>query len=269
MNMKQMLRGMAPRVYNAFSEARLAVRDRFATSSEIVRLPSGLEVEIHGFADRCIYDEIFVGGEYDQAIDLVIRSGEESPLILDLGANVGYFGLRFADRWLQARAVPFTIVGFEGSPETHTELQRRAGQPLLAGHCHYHLGLVGQRSGQAYMSSDRYHFKRAIVESQSASAIGIPFRDIEELLPPGQRIGLLKADIEGAEESFISEYPELLRRTDIAIFEFHHDRCNVDRAFALLADAGLTSVWSRHRESENQSYGLFSNTGRVSTPLGA
>jgi FkbM family methyltransferase len=264
MNVKRMLRSAVPEVYRALSEARLRVRDRFSTSPETVLLPSGLRIEVHGFADRCIYDEVFVGGEYDQAIDLVIDRVAEPPTILDLGANVGYFGLRFADRWFQARkAFPFTIVGVEGSPETHAELQRRADQSLLSGLYRYHLGLVGQRSGQGYMSSDSYHFKRAIVDRSAASAIRIPFVDVETLLPERSRVALLKVDIEGAEESFIRAYPELLRRTEVAVFEFHHDKCNVDRALEILAEAGLTRVWSLQRGVENQSYGLFTNTAQV------
>ena len=53
------------------------------------------------------------------------------------------------------------------------------------------------------------------------------------------RVDLLKCDIEGAEELFLRNYPELLRRMHRAVFEFHHAQCDVPHCRDLLAQAGL------------------------------
>ncbi len=263
--MKQIIKTAAPGLYDALSEARQRVRDRLFPTSETVTLPSGLRADIHGFADRCMYDDIFVAGEYDRAITLAVTAAPEPSVILDLGANVGYFGLRAADRWIQAcgPAASFLIVGFEGSPEVHADLERRLDQPLLAGKCYYHLGLVGQRTGKAFISHEAYHFKRAIVASPSRAASSVDYLDVEQLVAPDTRIRLLKSNIEGAEGPFIEGYRGLLTRVDVAVFQFHHDNCDVDLAVQRLHEAGLVTVEQRTRDINNQSYGVFANPAFV------
>jgi hypothetical protein len=49
----------------------------------------------------------------------------------------------------------------------------------------------------------------------------------------------MKCDIEGSEESFIANYPDVLSRTERAVFEFHPRFCDVARCVELLASAGL------------------------------
>jgi hypothetical protein len=56
------------------------------------------------------------------------------------------------------------------------------------------------------------------------------------------RIALLKCDIEGAEELFLSTYPDLLSRVDTAVVELHHQFCSPVRCRELLAQAGLKRV---------------------------
>jgi FkbM family methyltransferase len=259
--MKQMIRAAAPGLYETLSDTRQRLRDRLFPSSRTVTLQSGLRAEIRGFADRCMYDDIFVNGEYDRAIDLAVRGAAPGSVALDLGANVGYFGVRFADCWLQAHGpdADFLVVGFEGSPGNYAELMRRVDQPMLAGRCQYHRGLVGRRRGEAHMSAEAYHFKRAIVEAPTAASEAIPFLDVAERLPADRRVRLLKSNIEGAEGPFIEEYPDLLRRIDVAVIQFHHDRCDVPLALRRLADAGLAPVELRDRGINQQSYGIFAN----------
>ena len=81
---------------------------------------------------------------------------------------------------------------------------------------------------------------RAAVGDGSRFGASVPFVDLDTLLPPGERIALLKCDIEGAEEIFLENYPQLFSRVDRAVFELHYDRCNVDRCVDLLDQAGLT-----------------------------
>ncbi|MBA2432136.1 MAG: hypothetical protein H0V56_08480 [Chthoniobacterales bacterium] len=41
------------------------------------------------------------------------------------------------------------------------------------------------------------------------------------------------------EELFLRNYGNLLRRVDRAVFELHHDKCDVPNCRRLLAEAGL------------------------------
>ena len=51
--------------------------------------------------------------------------GHDRPLVVDLGANGGFFALRFADLWCRARAnQAFSLVAVEGAPRTYAQLER-------------------------------------------------------------------------------------------------------------------------------------------------
>ena len=52
-------------------------------------------------------------------------------------------------------------------------------------------------------------------------------------------INLLKCDIEGSEELFFDSYPQLLRRVDLIVVEFHPHLNDVSRCRRLLSGAGL------------------------------
>jgi hypothetical protein len=53
------------------------------------------------------------------------------------------------------------------------------------------------------------------------------------------RLNLIKCDIEGAEEIFIPNYPELLRKTDAIVVEFHHTGIDYEQCLRSLKEAGL------------------------------
>jgi hypothetical protein len=68
----------------------------------------------------------------------------------------------------------------------------------------------------------------------------VDYVDLDQVLGPG-RIDLLKCDIEGAELTFLQNYPQLLQRTDVSVFEFHDDRCDAKECIALLRAAGFVN----------------------------
>lgn len=208
-------------------------------------LGSGLRVEVRNRADWMLFNDIFVEGEYDPAISLVLADRRESPLVLDLGANVGYFSLRFADRWLRDRGGPadLRIFAVEAVPSLVREYERRLGQPRLEGRVSCRSGLAGRRTGEASVTLRRFHAMGSIVRtSRWTSRLRAPYLDLERLLPPGEPIALLKCDIEGAEEELLETYPDLLRRVEHAVFELHPGVCDVSRCLALLEAAGLAPV---------------------------
>lgn len=208
------------------------------------RLETGIHLKVRNRVEWIIYNDIFVEGEYAPAIDRLLDSASPNPLVLDIGGNVGLFAQYLAHRWRLKHGTdnppPFRLVGFEGTPETHRELLTRLDQPTLRENATYHRGLVGQRSGEGYISTSFFHGSNSIMGQRSRFGASVPFIDVEAVLPPDDRIALLKCDIEGAEELFLENYPNLLKRVDCAVFELHYTRCDVDRCVALLAEAGLT-----------------------------
>jgi FkbM family methyltransferase len=205
-------------------------------------LPSGVSVAITNASDWAIYNELFVDGEYDDAIRTVTTSDAVDPLVLDLGGNVGYFALRFADLWWRARGdQPFRMVSVEGSPRTYAQLARHLAQPQLAGRCVPCHGLVGRRTGSASISTSTFSGLNSTRTRQSFSRAEVPFVDLDALLPAATQIALVKCDIEGAEELFLETYPSLLRRVAVLVVEFHPELNNVGRCRGVLHEAGLVN----------------------------
>jgi FkbM family methyltransferase len=187
-------------------------------------LASGHRVEIASRADWCVFNDLFVEGEYDRAIQDTLDSlgGTQQATVVDLGANVGFFTLRFLDRWQRAGrpGAGLHCILIEGSAATFAELQRRsaawseAGVQLTLLH-----GLAGERHGVARVVSDVSHLGTHVAPAQSRG--GVAYLDLDQVVTPGP-IALLKCDIEGSEHALLRNYPALLARTARAVFEFHH-----------------------------------------------
>src|SRR3984885_479215 len=61
-------------------------------------LDSGLTVKVASKGEWWIYNDIFVNGEYDVPIQAALDTSSARPfVVLDLGANVGYFAFRVID----------------------------------------------------------------------------------------------------------------------------------------------------------------------------
>ncbi len=227
-----------------------AIRQARARSRQLVRwsgrelnhtLTCGIRVSITSASDWAVYNEVFVDGEYDGAIHTVVASSVARPLVVDLGANVGYFALRFVDLWCRERASePFELISVEGAAHTYAQLQRHLEQPAIAGRCVARHGLVGQRTGSAWISTSALTGMNSIRTRQSFSRTEVPFVDLERLLP-SRPISLLKCDVEGAEEMFCESYPDLLRRVATLVIELHPQITDENRCRDLLGDAGLVN----------------------------
>jgi FkbM family methyltransferase len=141
---------------------------------------------------------------------------------------------------LQAGRTDFRVTMVEGSPSTYPELLERLGanKALLGEKVTAVHGLAGNRTGEGQIVQGVAHGENTIFGETSGGA-RVPFLDLEKLTGSWRRIDLLKCDIEGAEEIFLGNYPDLLAKTDRAVFEFHHDKCDIPHCRQLLAEAGL------------------------------
>lgn len=208
-------------------------------------LPSGILIRVLSYTDWMIYNDIFVDGEYDEAINHVLsasRDDTRGACILDLGGNVGFFTLRLADLFLRGGQQNFNVIVVEGSPSTSTELCERLqwNEALLGRRVTVVNGLAGHRTGTGRIAEGESHGENTLFSTARAKT-SVPFVDLDHLVVAWERIDLLKCDIEGTEEMFLRNYPDLLRKTSRAVFEFHHDKCDIELCHRLLAEAGLKS----------------------------
>lgn len=210
------------------------------------KLRSGLTVKVQSMGEWWIYNDIFVDGEYDLAIEKARRraldqSGKSRLFtVLDLGANVGYFTFRLLDL-IEGNHLDVTMV--EGSPKNFAELTARieaaeiqpAEKALIC-------GLAGQRNGTAFIRESAIHVKSTVTDPAIAKGTEVPFADLDQVMRSKTVIDLLKCDIEGSELTFVSNYPDLLRKVQTAIFELHHEQCDTKEAVRLLSALGFSET---------------------------
>jgi FkbM family methyltransferase len=208
------------------------------------QLRSGITVRVASQGEWWTYNDIFVNHEYDAAIETALssRALDQPFVVLDLGANIGYFLLRVLDLISQNQEPPFRcdVTLVEGSPSNFKTLQDRLAAQQLD-HIDYRLvhGLVGARSGQGVINESALHVKNTIMQGPARRGTPVEFVDLCKVMAGRENVDLLKCDIEGAEQSFIENYPDLLRRVNTAVFELHHGMCETARCLRMLSDLGF------------------------------
>jgi FkbM family methyltransferase len=207
-------------------------------------LQSGIVLKVASKGEWWTYNDIFVNHEYDFSIQEALKSHSSvHPFtILDLGANVGYFSLRVIDLMRQdsPQGLEADITLVEGSPTNYQELERRLGsQPLSPARTRLIHGLVGLRNGAGTIRESAIHVKNTIIHQPQTQGASVNFVDLVNLMESKSEIDLLKCDIEGAEQLFIENYPELLAKVKNAVFEFHDELCDTACCEAYLKASGF------------------------------
>lgn len=211
-------------------------------------LPTGLRVQVENWSEWVVFNEIFVDGDYDGPIRLAIeRAGPGEVMnVWDLGANVGFFAVRFAHlaRRSGAGLREYRLTLVEGSPTVARRLESRINlNPELKRRARLFEGLVGRPEGTGTIYEQPYAAMNSVRAPQGWGDRRVPYLDLRSILDGAGHIDLLKCDIEGSEGEFIESYGDLLGIVRHAVFEFHHEHVDAARARQLLADAGL----KRHR----------------------
>jgi FkbM family methyltransferase len=222
---------------------------------------SGVTVRVKNLSDWWVFNEVFVDLDYDPAIDFLVDRTEVGvePLILDLGANVGFFAARVIDR-LFASEIEASLVMVEGSPAVYEDLESRLdsmrSQSVTLTTVN---GLIGERSGHATISEVDFGARNTLHPEHNAgikpvsdmTRHEVPFVDLAGVIAESKRISLLKCDIEGSEQSFLENYAvDLLPRTDLAVFELHRTLCDVPKCLQILSEAGLRVVSSIDQQDD-------------------
>jgi len=217
-------------------------------------LRSGINVIIRNYADWCTYNDLFVNGEYREAIDDAIAewnpvAGKERFCVLDLGANTGYFTLQLADIFLQKCAIgTMAVCSVEASPKVAAELKRRLVIPSGRVDAKIVNGLVGKRGGAARLNlgkEDTINFVGDAGDGgQWEGGRGgetVRYVDLNSVSSDMPVVHLIKCDIEGSEFAFIESYPELLAKTGRIVIEFHSPFGDIAAATENLKAMGFTN----------------------------
>ncbi|CAN5577528.1 hypothetical protein BH10BAC4_BH10BAC4_21230 [soil metagenome] len=222
-------------------------------------IPEGVRIDIKNEMERRIYNDIFVDGDYDEAILKLISTAEETLTVLDLGSNVMFFTFRLIQLASEKPSKShYSIHCIEASDKLVSESHRRIQNSHFSTErfqINIHQGLLGEPGGH----STFYHFKDHGLSSvfrKNGKPETISFINVSDLLKGANKIDLLKCDIEGSEGDFITHYGDILKKTSIAIFEFHFEYCSLEACISIIQKTGL--IYSKIiRESPQSRIELF------------
>jgi len=193
-----------------------------------------------------VFKEIFVTDFYD--IDTLVRQLPPKPVIVDIGANAGYFNIILFSKIKEA-----TVYAYEPIPVNYQLFSKNISlNPGLEKKIHLHnKAVVGtpQDSVELFMEHDAENSVIASVYSdfdqQNKYSIKVPAISLQEIIKGNhlQQIDLLKIDCEGSEYPIIYETPRELwakvKRLTIEVHNLDNDKRNTDYLGKFLQGEGF------------------------------
>jgi FkbM family methyltransferase len=159
-----------------------------------LRVSPGIKVQL--LATDFMHAEIAFTGSYDRELTkLVTTLAQRGGVLVDAGANIGYFSLIWANRNPANRAI-----AFEAAPHPGILLTRNVEGNGLAEQIIVHsIGLGAQTAVMHFdPGPDTLTGWGGLALSADANTIEVQVRRLDEVLPDAA-IDLLKIDVEGAD----------------------------------------------------------------------
>ncbi|HUA06229.1 MAG TPA: FkbM family methyltransferase [Solirubrobacteraceae bacterium] len=205
----------------------------------------------HRTADIEVLNEIFGGtggrAAYEPPAGLTgALDHNPSPRILDLGGNVGLFGLYALHRWPGA-----SVHSFEPDVESASLLRAAIAENRLENRWTLTPAAVANHSGtmkfRPGLSSESHLLDVEAGSHATPAAEGVVEVPVEDLFALAGRLDLVKMDIEGGEWSLLAD-PRMARLdADLIVLEWHAQGCPAPdpraHVICLLRDAGYGELY--------------------------
>ncbi len=186
-------------------------------------------VRFRGLDEQALL-EVLVNEEYGFLKKFL--SSLRSPTILDVGAHIGTFAI-----WVLGVNEEAQILSVEADPDTYSVAEINVSEFVKRG-MNWRLirGAAGSKDGALLCLSDTgpsmsHHLDpkgKISVESISLETL------ISKISSDGSSVDLIKIDIEGAEEAFLCERPDVLKKVETLVIELHPKLCNTERVLSVL-----------------------------------
>lgn len=216
-------------------------------AATVVRLRSpNSRHRLHVVRGDVIGDSLFYTGSYEpfttrRLLEIACNDG---GLFVDVGANVGYYSLL----WCATRQTN-RCLAVEASPRNVSLIEAMLRDNAITDRCQLHPVAASNAAGE--VSFDQGPVAQTgwggISEGVGSGSrvITVPAQRLDELVPQGEQVRLLKIDVEGAEAMVLEGASQLLEAR--AIQEIWFEDCqsrreqlgiSLDRLFQVLRDAG-------------------------------
>lgn len=187
----------------------------------LLNFRNGLNVLCRGATrDWDVVHELFFAGSYRRAMDY-LRELAGSPLVLDLGGNIGLFGL------LSASSHPrCEVISFEPGPPNYRLFEmNRLANPALAERIELRKQAVGGKARATEWFFDEQNPGGSGLFTREGKRYPVQIAAFSEVVEKLSReVALAKIDIEGAEYEILAATPaESWQRMRAISIEVHDD----------------------------------------------
>ncbi len=196
-----------------------------------------------------VFKELFMADVYE--IDALVRALPEKPVIIDIGANVGFFDIQ-----LLSKIDGATIYAYEPMPANVKTLQYTLAQnPRLQQHVRlFQMAVTGQPLDRLDLFAEAEESNQVVASvfaefnKNNTQKITVPCITLTDIIRTNdlRSIDLLKLDCEGSEYDIIYHTaPELVKRIGRMVVEVHDvdkDRNNIGAFNAYVQSLGYTTT---------------------------
>lgn len=173
--------------------------------------------------DTTALREVLIDDEYD-FLTLLLET--QKPLkIVDVGAHIGTFSL-----WAYNKNTNITLTAVEADPKSYEILTQNL-QGNLPANSWKTINKAASNTNEAKTFTDQGDSMGHRVCANGGLEIdGITLADIVK----DEKVDLMKIDIEGSEEGFLCQAPELLKNIERIVIELHPKLCDTERVREIL-----------------------------------
>lgn len=200
-----------------------------------VCLPNGGTLQYAATRDDVIGRHLFWSGLKcweAETTRMFFSLGCHARLVLDIGANTGIYSLLACAANIDSR-----VIAFEPVPRIHRRLTGNIRMNGWEDRCDARCEAVSDAEGTA-----RFHVPFVGLPTSSSldpngfrgyagHLIDVRVRRLDDVVPPGQKVDLVKLDIEGFEDRALNGMPRILSEDTPDIFV----ECNPDGPYAAVA----------------------------------
>ncbi len=168
------------------------------------------------------HSEIAFTGFYEQELSRRIAGlSRDGGLMVDAGANYGYFSLIWANGSRQNR-----VLAFEASPLNQSALHRNITTNHLESRIQIHPVALGAAAGRLpfWLGNDGQTGWGGFSQVRSEGTVDVPVMALDSVIPASETVHLLKIDVEGADTWVLLGARKLLEQKRVGHIFFEQNR---------------------------------------------